>query len=130
MKRVIFYVLFSVALLAVLEFVGRSDWLSDFSLKKKASSENELRVGYFPNITHAQALVAQQLALEGNPWFEPRLPEGTKLFWQPYNAGPAAMEGLTIGSVDLSYVGPSPAINAYIRRQGCSSWKSEQASCP
>lgn len=118
MKRVIFYVLFSVALLAVLEFVGRSDWLSDFSLKKKASSENELRVGYFPNITHAQALVAQQLALEGNPWFEPRLPEGTKLFWQPYNAGPAAMEGLTIGSIDLSYVGPSPAINAYIRRQG------------
>lgn len=118
MKRIIFYVIFAAILIAGLEFVGRSDWLSDFTLKKKNASENELRVGYFPNITHAQALIAQQLALEGKPWFESRLPAGTKLLWQPYNAGPAAMEGLTIGSIDLSYVGPSPAINAYIRRQG------------
>lgn len=118
MKRIVFYVLFAVILVAGLEFIGRSDWLSDFSLTKKNASEDELRVGYFPNITHAQALIAQQMALEGKPWFEPRLPAGTKLFWQPYNAGPSAMEGLTIGSIDLSYVGPSPAINAYIRRQG------------
>ena len=118
MKRTIFYVIFAVAIIGVLEFIGRSDMFSDFSLKKKTDADNELRVGYFPNITHAQALIAQQMAAEGKPWFEPRLPEGTKLFWQPYNAGPSAMEGLTIGSIDMSYVGPSPAINAYIRRSG------------
>lgn len=118
MKRIIFYVVFALILVLGLEFLGRSDWFADFSLKKKTAAENELRVGYFPNITHAQALIAQQLAFEGKPWFEPRLPKGIKLFWQPYNAGPSAMEGLTIGSVDLSYVGPSPAINAYIRREG------------
>lgn len=118
MKRVIFYVVFALILVLGLEFIGRSDWIADFSLKKKTGAENELRVGYFPNITHAQALIAQQMAFEGKPWFESRLPEGIKLFWQPYNAGPSAMEGLTIGSVDLSYVGPSPAINAYIRREG------------
>lgn len=118
MKRVVFYVLFAAVLLAGLEIVGRSDWLADFSLKKNTADDSTLRVGYFPNITHAQALIAQQMAFEGKPWFEPRLPAGTKLAWQPYNAGPAAMEGLTIGSIDLSYVGPSPAINAYIRREG------------
>lgn len=119
MKKSVFYILFFVVLLGVLEFIGRSDWLTSFQLRKRASADSkELRIGYFPNITHAQALIAQQMELEGRSWFAPRLPEGTKLFWQPYNAGPAAMEGLTLGTIDLSYVGPSPAIMAYIQRGG------------
>lgn len=119
MKKTVFYVLFFLVLLGALEIVGRSGWLSSFQLRKRADADsNVLRVGYFPNITHAQALVAQQLELEGRPWFSPRLPAGTKLVWQPYNAGPAAMEGLTLGTIDLSYVGPSPAIMAYIQRGG------------
>ncbi len=117
MKKPIFYILFFVVLLGVLEIIGRSDWLTSFQLRNRASADSsELRIGYFPNITHAQALIAQQMELEGRPWFTPRLPEGTKLFWQPYNAGPAAMEGLTLGTIDMSYVGPSPAIMAYIQR--------------
>ena len=119
MKKYISYILFFVVLLGALEFIGRSDWLSAFQLRKRASADSkELRIGYFPNITHAQALIAQQMELEGRPWFAPRLPEGTKISWQPYNAGPAAMEGLTLGTIDLSYVGPSPAIMAYIQRGG------------
>lgn len=119
MKKTLFYILFFVALLGVLEIVGRSDWITSFQLRRRASEDSsELRIGYFPNITHAQALIAQQMELEGRPWFIPRLPAGTKLVWQPYNAGPAAMEGLTLGTIDMSYVGPSPAIMAYIQRGG------------
>ncbi len=117
MKKPLFYILFFVVLLGALEIIGRSEWLTSFQLRNRASEDsNELRIGYFPNITHAQALIAQQMELEGRSWFTPRLPEGTKLFWQPYNAGPAAMEGLTLGTIDMSYVGPSPAIMAYIQR--------------
>lgn len=117
MKKPLFYILFFVVLLGALEIIGRSDWLTSFQLRNRASEDSaELRIGYFPNITHAQALIAQQMELEGRSWFTPRLPEGTKLFWQPYNAGPAAMEGLTLGTIDMSYVGPSPAIMAYIQR--------------
>lgn len=119
MKKSVFYILFFVVLLGALEFIGRSDWITSFQLRKRASEDSaELRIGYFPNITHAQALIAQQMELEGRPWYASRLPEGTKLFWQPYNAGPAAMEGLTLGTIDMSYVGPSPAIMAYIQRGG------------
>lgn len=119
MKKSVFYILFFAVLLGVLEIAGRSEWLSAFQLRKRAAADSkELRVGYFPNITHAQALIAQQMELEGRSWFAARLPEGTKIFWQPYNAGPAAMEGLTLGTIDLSYVGPSPAIMAYIQRGG------------
>jgi len=118
MKKAIFYILFFAILLGVLEFIGRSAWFSSEKTRDDSVPVNEIRVGYFPNITHAQALIAQQMERDGQSWFASRLPAGTKLFWQPYNAGPAAMEGLTLGTIDMSYVGPSPAIMAYIRRGG------------
>ncbi|MCR5184416.1 MAG: ABC transporter substrate-binding protein [Opitutales bacterium] len=117
MKRTFFYIFFVAVFLGILEFVGRCDFGEGFSLRK-TSAADELRVGYFPNITHAQALIAQQMEREGRSWYASRLPAGTKLSWQLYNAGPSAMEGLTIDSIDLTYVGPSPAINAFLRRDG------------
>jgi len=77
-----------------------------------------LRVGHFPNITHVQALVANALTRQGKGWFEPRLGQGVTIEWYSYNAGPSATEGLMDGTVDLTYVGPSPAINAYCRSGG------------
>jgi NitT/TauT family transport system substrate-binding protein len=38
--------------------------------------------------------------------------------WYAYNAGPSAMEAIFAGSLDLAYVGPNPAINAYARSDG------------
>src|SRR3990172_7119026 len=84
----------------------------------EAAKPAVLRVGHFPNITHGQALVAHQLSRRGHGWFEERLPAGVKLEWFVYNAGPSAMEAIFAGSLDLSYVGPSPAINAYVRSEG------------
>ncbi len=77
-----------------------------------------LRVGHFPNITHAQALVASQMSRQGKGWFEERLGPGVKLEWFVYNAGPSAMEAIFADSIDLTYVGPNPVLNAYDKSKG------------
>lgn len=71
-----------------------------------------VRMGSFPNITHVQALVARNMSRTGEGWFERYLP-GYKVEWQTYNAGPSAAEALFGRTVDVTYIGPSPAINAY-----------------
>src|SRR5438876_857753 len=82
-------------------------------LASAAAQQTTLRVGHFPNITHAQALVAAQLSRQGKGWFESRLGEGVRLQWFAYNAGPSAMEAIAANSIDLTYVGPNPALNLY-----------------
>jgi len=77
-----------------------------------------IRVGHFPNITHAQALVAHGLSRQGKGWFEPRLGPHVKIEWFVYNAGPSAIEAIFADSADLVYVGPSPAINGYAKARG------------
>ena len=77
-----------------------------------------LRVGHFPNVTHVQALVARAMARAGAPWFEPRLGQDLAIEWYLYNAGPSAMEAFFADTLDLTYVGPGPAINAYARARG------------
>lgn len=71
-----------------------------------------IRIGVFPNVTHVQALVARNMSRHGEGWFERYLP-GYTLEWYTYNAGPTAMEALFGRTADLTYVGPSPALNAY-----------------
>lgn len=78
--------------------------------------QTSLRVGLFPNVTHAQALVAKSFSREGRGWFEERL--GVALEWFVYNAGPSAMEAIFARSIDFTYVGPSPVVNAYARANG------------
>jgi ABC-type nitrate/sulfonate/bicarbonate transport systems, periplasmic components len=82
------------------------------------AAEKKISVGYFPNVTHAHALVAQSMAADGEGWFESRLPEGVSLEWHSFNAGPSAMEALFSKSIDLTYVGPSPVLNAFVRSKG------------
>lgn len=82
------------------------------------SAQQVIRVGMFPNVTHAQALVAANMTREGKGWFESRLGIPVKIEWMVYNAGPSAMEGIFTKAVDLTYVGPSPVVNAYARANG------------
>ncbi|HWL52443.1 MAG TPA: ABC transporter substrate-binding protein [Chthoniobacteraceae bacterium] len=77
-----------------------------------------VRIGHFPNVTHAQALVAHHFSRQGKGWFEQRLGPGVKVEWFVYNAGPSAMEAIFARSIDVTYVGPSPAINAFARSDG------------
>src|SRR3954468_4337375 len=88
------------------------------SLGLTAKAETKLRVGHFPNITHAQALVAHNLSRQGKGWFEEKLGGGLKIEWFVYNAGPSAMEAVFAQSIDLTYVGPGPALNAYTKSNG------------
>jgi len=71
-----------------------------------------VRLGYFPNLTHATAIVADT---EG--FFTKHL-GATKLTVSTFNAGPAAIEALKSGAIDATYVGPGPATNAYINSGG------------
>lgn len=77
-----------------------------------------LRVGHFPNLTHAHGLIAHALTRQGKGWFEERLGPNVRLDWFVYNAGPSAMEAILAGSLDLTYVGPNPALNAHIKSGG------------
>jgi NitT/TauT family transport system substrate-binding protein len=75
-------------------------------------------VGHFPNITHAQGVIAHALSRQGKDWFEQRLGEGIKIEWFVYNAGPSAMEAIFAKSIDMTYVGSGPALNAYTKANG------------
>ncbi len=83
-----------------------------------ARAETVLRVGHFPNITHIQGLVAHALSRHGKGFLEPRLGVDVKIEWYVYNAGPSAMEAIFASSIDFTYVGPNPAINAYSKARG------------
>jgi len=76
------------------------------------SSVNVLRIGYFPNINHAQAVIGL-----GNGDFQKELGD-VKIETQVFNAGPSAIEALFANRVDVTYVGSNPAINGYIKSDG------------
>ena len=77
-----------------------------------------LRVGHFPNLTHAAAVAGHGRWRKNPAEFESKLGEHVKVEWYTYNAGPQAMEALLSGSIDIAYVGPNPAINAFVRSKG------------
>jgi len=83
-----------------------------------AAEPTVLRIGYFPNVTHAQGVIGAQGTLEGSGWYEQRLGPEVTVQWFPFNAGPSAMEAIFAGSLDATYVGPNPALNAYIKSKG------------
>ncbi|MFD0269735.1 aliphatic sulfonate ABC transporter substrate-binding protein [Streptomyces sp. NPDC127106] len=78
----------------------------------KALSASEVRIGYFPNLTHATALVGLQEGLIAKEL------GGTKIKPQAFNAGPSEIEALNGGSLDIGFIGPSPSINGYVKSKG------------
>lgn len=88
------------------------------SPRLNAQTKTVVRFGHFPNITHAQGVIAHALSRQGKGWFEQRLGPGTEIQWFIYNAGPSAMEAIFAGSIDVTYVGPNPALNAHFKSNG------------
>ena len=72
-----------------------------------------IRVGYFPNVTHSQALVG---LARGD--FQRALGDGVTIEATTFNAGPSVIEALFGGEIDLAYIGPNPAINGYVQSKG------------
>jgi len=72
-----------------------------------------LRLGYFPNLTHAQPTVG----LERGTYTQV-LGSNVKLEKKTFNAGPSVIEAIFAGALDASYIGPNPAINGFVQSQG------------
>jgi NitT/TauT family transport system substrate-binding protein len=72
-----------------------------------------LRLAFFPNLTHGVALVGVARAT-----FQSALGSHATLEAKTFNAGPALIEALFAGEIDIGYIGPNPAINGYVRSQG------------
>jgi NitT/TauT family transport system substrate-binding protein len=79
----------------------------------KPAEKVTLRLGYFPNITHAPALVGVEKGI-----FAEKLGSNVTLQTSTFNAGPAAVEAIFNGAIDATYVGPNPAINAFAKSNG------------
>ncbi|MFD7435437.1 ABC transporter substrate-binding protein [Streptomyces sp. NPDC059861] len=75
-------------------------------------SAESVSVGYFANVTHATPLAAVQQG------FFTRELGGTRLRTQVFHGGPSALEALNAGAVDIAWMGPSPAINGFLRSGG------------
>ncbi|MFF9364218.1 ABC transporter substrate-binding protein [Streptomyces griseoluteus] len=75
-------------------------------------SADSVRIGYFPNLTHATPLVGVQEGL-----FQKEL-GGTRVRTVTFNAGPSEIEALNAGSIDIGWIGPSPTVNGFTKSGG------------
>lgn len=73
------------------------------------SEKKVLRLGYFSNINHAQAVIGV-----GNGDYQRALGKNIEVKPYVFNAGPSAIEALFAKQIDASYIGPNPAINGYV----------------
>lgn len=77
------------------------------------SEKTEVHVGYFNNITHAQALY-----MKANGLLENELGNDADVKWIAFNAGSAEVEALFSKDIDIGYIGPVPAITATVKSNG------------
>jgi NitT/TauT family transport system substrate-binding protein len=72
-----------------------------------------LRLGYFPNVTHASAIAGIETGI-----FADKLGQDVNLKTNIFNAGGAATEALFSGAIDATFIGPSPSVNAFSKSKG------------
>jgi NitT/TauT family transport system substrate-binding protein len=103
----------SVALLATAVVVGACGSTSTGSGTKPQPDPSTVNLGYLVNLTHAPALIG---VAQG--FFQGAMPKGTTVNTTTFSAGPAESEALLGGELDAAFVGPGPAINAFIKTKG------------
>ena len=94
----------------------RSCWVAFLSLVCLCNvclAQTVIHVGAFPNLTHPQAMVGKATG-----WFEKAMGPDVRIDWKGFNAGPSAIEALFAGAIDMTYIGPNPAISGYVRSNG------------
>jgi NitT/TauT family transport system substrate-binding protein len=77
------------------------------------NEKKTLRIGYFPNITHSQAVIGLN-----NGDYQDTLGDNVTVETFRFNAGPSAIESLLADRIDATYIGPNPAINGYLLTGG------------
>ncbi len=75
--------------------------------------QSQIRIGYFPNLTHAQALVGK-----ADGTFQRSFGKSHQVKWMQFNAGFSEVEALLAGDLDIGYIGPGPAIGGFLKSQG------------
>lgn len=104
MKK-LFLLLISLMLVSI---VGCSKENTEIEKENKT-----IRIGFFPNVTHTQALIGK-----GSEIFKKRIDSDYSLEWKKFNAGPAELEALLTEEIDIGYIGPGPAVNGYKVSEG------------
>ena len=79
----------------------------------KSSGPVDLKLGFFPNITHAPAIIGVEKG-----FLAAAMGKNVTLKTATFNAGPAAVEALFAGAIDATYIGPNPAVNAFVKSKG------------
>lgn len=79
----------------------------------ESGGKTDVRIAYFPNITHTQALVMKNQGTLEEKW-----KDTCNVTWTSFNAGPAEIEAIFAGEIDLGYIGPVPAVNANVKSNG------------
>jgi|SRR5688572_10517251 len=97
--------------LAVLAFLAGCGGGDDAGAAK-VGEPVAVRLGHFPNVTHATALVGVEKGILAEALGPDTLQVST------FNAGPAAVEALFSGALDAAYIGPNPAVNAFAKSDG------------
>ncbi|MFF8694819.1 aliphatic sulfonate ABC transporter substrate-binding protein [Streptomyces sp. NPDC015144] len=85
---------------------------ADVSTGGKKLSADTVKIGYFPNLTHATALVGIEEGIIAKELGSTAVKPST------FNAGPSEIEALNAGSIDIGFIGPSPAINGFTKSKG------------
>jgi NitT/TauT family transport system substrate-binding protein len=78
-----------------------------------SAASGTLKLGYFPNLTHAPALYGTTQGI-----FAKDLGPGVTLKQSTFNSGTQEAEAILSGAIDAGYIGPNPAVNAYIKTKG------------
>ena len=104
------YIILAVAIAMTL--VTASIPTPAFSQAENGQSKT-LRIGYYPNINHAQAVIGL-----GRGDFQKALGDNVQVTTQIFNAGPSEIEALFANQIDVGYIGSGPAINGYVRSGG------------
>ena len=112
-RPLIFTLAITVALSLVLAACGSSSKSGSPTNGSTPTGAVTLRLGYFPNVTHAPAIIGVQ-----NGTFASKLGSNVKLSLKTFNSGTEATTALLAGAIDASFVGPNPAINAYQKTNG------------
>ena len=102
-----------VAATALLTLVGVSATSSSATERSASAEPVTLRLGYFPNVTHAPAIVG----VDSGTFAEALGPDVT-LELSHFNAGGEAIEALLSGAIDATFIGPNPAINGFAQSNG------------
>lgn len=104
LKRTITSMILAIALLPGLSGCGNGG---------DKSGKTAVRIAYFPNITHSQALV-----MKAQGTLETKWADTCNVSWTSFNAGPAETEAIFAGEIDLGYIGPVPALSANSKSRG------------